>query len=132
MTLSRSFVKHKGQIKQFWQVCIDGEGGRSYIIPMKVRFEDENTSLVETDQAHRLRLPVAVVQAARRKIRLLREVQDERDLYAMKSLHYEKLQGGLEGLRSIRLNDQWRLIMETDQACEPLEIVIREISNHYG
>lgn len=99
---------------------------------MKVRFADENTSLVETDQAHRLRLPVAVVQSTRRKIRLLREVFDERDLYAMKSLHYEKLQGGLEGLRSIRLNDQWRLVIEIDQACEPLEIVIKEISNHYG
>jgi len=99
---------------------------------MKVRFANENTSLVETDQAHRLRLPVAVIQAARRKIRLLREGLDERDLYAMKSLHYEKLQGGLDGLRSIRLNDQWRLIIEIDQVCEPLEIVIKEISNHYG
>ena len=132
MTHIMPFVKHKGQIKQFMQVGVDAESRPRYIASMKVRFEDENTSLVETDQAHRLRLPVAVVQAARRKLRLLREAADERDLYAMKSLHYEKLQGGLGGLRSMRLNDQWRLLVEIDQACEPLEVVIKEISNHYG
>ena len=114
------------------QVRVDDESAVRYIASMKVRFEDENTSLVETDQAHRLRLPVAVVQAVRRKLRLLREAADERDLYAMKSLHYEKLQGGLGGLRSMRINDQWRLLVEIDQACEPLEVVIKEISNHYG
>lgn len=132
MTVGLTFVKHIGQIKQLMQVDIDGDSSGLYIGSMKVRFEDGNTSLVETDQAHRLRLPVAVVQSARRKLRLLREAMDERDLYAMKSLHYEKLQGGLDGLRSIRLNDQWRLLVEIDQACEPLEVVIKEISNHYG
>lgn len=132
MTYRLLFVKHKGQIKQFRQVRIDAESAARYLVSMNVRFEDENTSLVETDQAHRLRLPVAVVQSVRRKLRLLREAADERDLYAMKSLHYEKLQGGLEGLRSMRLNDQWRLLVEIDQACEPLDVVIEEISNHYG
>ncbi len=98
---------------------------------MKVRYADDDLSLVETNQAHRLKLPVQVVQAARRKIRLLREAEDERDLYAMMSLHYEKLKGKLEGKRSIRINDQWRIILEIDQECEPLELVILEISNHY-
>jgi proteic killer suppression protein len=98
---------------------------------MKVRYAHEDLSLVETDQAHRLRLPVAVVLAVRRKIRVLRQAFDERDLYAMKSLHYEKLQGELGGIRSLRINDQWRLLVEIDQACDPLEIVIKEISNHY-
>ena len=88
MTSQGSFVKHKGQIKQWMQVRVDDESAVRYIASMKVRFENENTSLVETDQAHRLRLPVAVVQAVRRKLRLLREAADERDLYAMKSLHY--------------------------------------------
>lgn len=98
---------------------------------MKVRFEDGETPLVETNQAYRLRLPVPVVQAARRKIRLLRNAADERDLYAMKSLHYEKLRGKRDGQRSIKLNDQWRLILEIDRDRNPLEIVIKEISNHY-
>lgn len=98
---------------------------------MKVRFDNDDTELVETDQAHRLRLPVEVIQAARRKLRLLREAADERDLYALKSLHYEKLQGDLDGQRSIRLNNKWRLILEVDKETDPIEIVIKEISNHY-
>jgi len=49
----------------------------------------------------------------------------------MKSLHYEKLRGKRDGQRSIKLNDQWRLILEIDRDRNPLEIVIKEISNHY-
>lgn len=98
---------------------------------MKVRYEDNDLSLVETNQAHRLRLPVDVVQTVRRRIRFLRQARDERDLYAMASLHYEKLSGGREGQRSIRVNDKWRIILEIDRDCDPLEIVITEISNHY-
>lgn len=98
---------------------------------MKVRFNDDATPLVETNQAHRLRLPVPVVQAARKKLRLLRQANDERDLYAMKSLHYEKLKAGREGERSIKLNEKWRLILEIDRECDPLEVVVKEISNHY-
>lgn len=106
-------------------------GGMALAGQMKVRYEDEALSLVETNQAHRLRLPVQVVQAARRKIRLIRQAADERDLYAMASLHYEKLKGKMDGKRSIRVNDQWRIILTIDQDCVPLELVILEISNHY-
>lgn len=98
---------------------------------MRVRYGDDNLALVETDQAHRLRLPVQVVQTARRRIRFLRQAQDERDLYALTSLHYEKLEAGRAGQRSIRLNDKWRLIFRIDRDCEPLELILLEISNHY-
>lgn len=98
---------------------------------MRVRYGDDDLALVETDQAHRLRLPVQIVQTARRRIRFLRQAADERDLHALKSLHYEKLDGDRTGQRSIRLNDKWRLILRIDRDCEPLELIILEISNHY-
>jgi proteic killer suppression protein len=98
---------------------------------MKVRYGVDDLSLVETNQAHRLRLPVDVVQVSRRRIRFLREAKDERDLYAMASLHYEKLSGPREGERSIKVNKSWRIILEIDRDCDPLEVVILEISNHY-
>lgn len=96
-----------------------------------MRYGDDDLALVETDQAHRLRLPVQIVQTARRRIRFLRQAADERDLHALKSLHYEKLDGDRTGQRSIRLNDKWRLILRIDRDCEPLELIILEISNHY-
>lgn len=53
------------------------------------------------------------------KMAVIRAARDENDLRAIKSLHFEKLQGerGLRGERSIRLNRQFRLILrlETDE-----------------
>ncbi|NEO97842.1 MAG: plasmid maintenance system killer [Symploca sp. SIO2E9] len=42
---------------------------------------------------------------------------DERDLYANKGLHYEKLTGkrGKQGQRSLRLNQQWQLIVISEK-----------------
>lgn len=52
---------------------------------------------------------------------------DERDLYANKGLHFEKLAGqrGKQGQRSLRLNKQWRLIVNLaeDEAGSYLQII---------
>jgi proteic killer suppression protein len=58
---------------------------------------------------------------------------DERDFYALKSLHFEKLEGklGKEGKRSMRLTKQWRLIVSletTEAACK--EVLIWKIDKH--
>lgn len=45
----------------------------------------------------------------------IRAVTDERGLYGLKSLRYEKLKGKMKGLRSLRLNAQFRLIVRPDQ-----------------
>ena len=53
-----------------------------------------------------------VVKSFRRKMQFIRSARDERDFYAWKSLHYEKLKGNRSHQRSMRLNDQFRLILE--------------------
>ena len=53
----------------------------------------------------------AIVKAFRKRMQLIEAATDERDFYALKSLHFEKLEGR-EGQRSMRLNKQWRLIVE--------------------
>jgi proteic killer suppression protein len=55
---------------------------------------------------------------------------DERDLYAMKSLHYEKLKGQRSHERSLRLNIQFRLIVELDQG-DVKTVVVVGIEKHY-
>lgn len=54
----------------------------------------------------------AVLKLYRRRIQFIRAATDERDFYAMKSLHYEKLKGDGSHQNSMRLNKQWRLIVE--------------------
>ena len=49
----------------------------------------------------------------------------------MRSLRYKELKGKRDGQRSIRLNDQWRLIVQINQECDPAAIEIIQISNHY-
>ena len=53
----------------------------------------------------------AIVKAFRKRMQLIEAATDERDFYALKSLHFEKLEGR-KGHRSMRLNKQWRLIIE--------------------
>jgi proteic killer suppression protein len=44
-------------------------------------------------------------------------------------LNYKKLSGNREGQRSIRLNDQYRMVFVLDDTCEPPVIRILEIGD---
>lgn len=58
---------------------------------------------------------------------------DERDLYAQKGLRFEKLKGkrGNQGQRSLRLNDQWRLIVTVDEDNEGNYLTIIDIEDYH-
>ncbi|HUC48704.1 MAG TPA: type II toxin-antitoxin system RelE/ParE family toxin [Xanthobacteraceae bacterium] len=86
---------------------------------MDVLFADPVLALIETDEAGKTKLPVAVIKSARRKLTVLRAAPDDRALRNWKSLHYEKLKGDREGLRSIRLNDQFRMVFVLDEKAQP-------------
>lgn len=55
------------------------------------------------------RLPHDIQQTARRKLRVLNNVQSLDDLRAPPSNRLEALKGNRKGQHSIRINDQWRL-----------------------
>ena len=98
---------------------------------MEIVFADEALSLIETEEAGATRLPVAVIKSARRKLTVLRAAIDDRSLRNWKSLHYEKLQGGREGQRSIRLNDQYRLVFELNEQTDPQTVTIIAIEDYH-
>ncbi|MDO9520032.1 MAG: type II toxin-antitoxin system RelE/ParE family toxin [Pseudohongiella sp.] len=78
---------------------------------MEVLFEDTLLQKLESDFAFTGGRSPAIVKVYRKRLQLIRAAVDERAFYAMKSLHYEKLKGDREGQSSMRLNDQWRLIL---------------------
>jgi toxin HigB-1 len=86
---------------------------------MDVIFAYPGLALIETDEAGKTKLPVAVIKSARRKLTVLRAAPDDRSLRNWKSLHYEKLKGDREGLRSLRLNDQFRMVFVLDEGAKP-------------
>ena len=98
---------------------------------MRIVFADDELALIETGQAGLTRLGVAVIKSARRKLTVLRAAVDDRSLRNWKSLHYEKLRGDRDGLRSIRLNDQYRMIFELDEETEPQTATILKIEDYH-
>ena len=61
----------------------------------------------------------------------IRQAADERDLYAMKGLHFEKLSGNRKGQRSLKCNDQYRLIVRLEGKGQTKKVVLVEITDHY-
>jgi len=57
---------------------------------------------------------------------------DERDLYALKGLHYEKLKGDRKGQHSLRLNKQFRLIVMPIGDPRNRELRVLEIVDYHG
>ena len=68
-----------------------------------------------------------VINSYRKKVQLISAALDERDLYAMRGLRMEKLKGDRLDQTSMRLNDQFRLILafktEGDRVAVLLEVV---------
>ena len=56
---------------------------------------------------------------------------DERTLYELKSLHFEKLKGNRKHERSLRLNKQWRLIVEVLKDKEGSYLLIKDIEDYH-
>lgn len=94
---------------------------------MDIEFRDEKLELVETDRAAETKLPVSVINSLRKKLAIMRAAPDERTLRNWKSLHYEKMDGDE---RSIRLNDQYRLIFMLDTECRPNKVTVLRIWDH--
>lgn len=96
---------------------------------MRIEFADDDLARICTDEAHRLGLPFAVIKAGRRKLIQLEAASDERDLRNLKSLNYKKLQGEREGQRSVRINDQYRIVFTLSDDERPPVIRIIEIGD---
>ncbi len=58
------------------------------------------------------RIPVEIQQIGRRKLRMLNNSQNTKDLQVPPSNRLEKLSGKLKDFHSIRINDQWRIIFK--------------------
>jgi proteic killer suppression protein len=77
-----------------------------------MRFAFANSKLRALYQTGRSRYSSDVSRAFFRVIGHIDQAVDERDLYQLKGLRYEKLKGDRKGQHSLRLNDQFRLIVQ--------------------
>ncbi|NJJ04432.1 type II toxin-antitoxin system RelE/ParE family toxin [Corynebacterium coyleae] len=102
------------------------------MVRVRIRFEDKILKRLAEDSSFQpKRWSSELVRAYRRKIQVLANASDERDLRALKSLRLEQLRGNRVGTSSIRLNKQFRLVIrfETDED-RRIVVVIEMVDYH--
>ena len=97
---------------------------------MNVQFRDKDLEEVETDARATGGFSAAIVNAFRRRMQMIRAAPDERDFYAMKALHFEKMRSNPNN-HSMRLNDQYRLIIELKSESQVKTVVIVGIEDYH-
>jgi len=99
---------------------------------MRIIFQDDDLERLYTDPTFRIsKYGGDVVKTFRKKVAFIESAQDERDLRNYKALHYEKLAKKRAGQHSVRLNDQWRLILEFETDADGRVVVIIEITDYH-
>ena len=73
----------------------------------------------------------AVTAAFRKRMQVIRAAKDERDFRQLKSLRYEKLKGDRSHQHSMRLNDQFRLILEFEGSGADKTVVVVSIEDYH-
>lgn len=101
---------------------------------MRFRFRSDRLQQLYKTEADSRRYPPEVVDGFFEAMTVIKAATDERDLYALKGFHFEKLKGerGKAGDRSLRLNKQWRLIVRVERDTQGKWILILDIEKHYN
>jgi toxin HigB-1 len=79
---------------------------------MEVCFDDPDLDRLETDPSFDMGQYPAIVKAFRKRLQGIRNASDEREFFAQRSWRFEKLKGQRQHQHSMRLNDQYRLVIE--------------------
>lgn len=99
---------------------------------MNIDFEDDELrKLYEDPDCRPQRFHPNLIKAYRKKVGILVAAASEFDLWNMRSLNFEKLLGDREGHHSIRLNDQWRLILRIESSPDGKLVLIIEIVDYH-
>ncbi len=97
----------------------------------EVSFKDASLAKLEQDPKYTAGYDSAIVKAFRKRMQLVRAAADERDFFALRSLNFERLKGKRQNQFSMRLNDQWRLILEIEGEGSNKKILICGIEDYH-
>ena len=100
---------------------------------MEVRHDDDELARIEADHNYRGKLDAERVRSFRKVMNLIRNVQNETELYQWRGGHFEKLEPPRSHQRSLRTNKQWRLIVEIENRPGPDNniCVIKSIEDYH-
>ena len=104
---------------------------------MNIVFEDkaleELYTTGKTKEHTYMRLPKDVVKQYIKTVNYLKAARRIEDLYLIKSLHYSKKTGDLQGVEAVWINIQYRLLFHSspDETGIVVNALLTEISKHY-
>lgn len=98
---------------------------------MDVAFADDDLDRLETDPTFTMGLAAGVVKAYRKRLQAIRSAPDERDFYALKPLRFEKLKGKRQHQHSMRLNEQFRLVVECEAGGSGKRVKIVAVEDYH-
>lgn len=99
---------------------------------MRIEFRDEDLARLYVEADFRIpQLGRDLTKQFRKKVYFLQRAADLRDLYNYRALHFEKLQGEREGQHSIRLNKQWRLVLELEEDADGHLLIIVSLEDYH-
>jgi proteic killer suppression protein len=79
---------------------------------MRLEFGHRDLARLETDASYLMGLSPALVRCYRKVVNQIRQAPDERVFWNSRALNFERLQGQRAHQHSMRLNAQFRLIVE--------------------
>lgn len=99
---------------------------------MRFQFKKKKIELLYTEEKNAHKYP-GVVDDFFEVMAIIEAAESEQDLYAFKGLRFEKLSGkrGKQNQRSLRLNDQWRLIVLLEKDAEGKYILVIDIEDYH-
>lgn len=94
--------------------------------------EELYTSGITQDRRYK-RLPQDIVKRYAKTVNYLKAARRIEDLFLIKSLHYEKKKGDLNGVDAVWINNQYRLLFRSspDNNGIIVNALICDISKHY-
>ena len=98
---------------------------------MRFRFRYKKLEALYTEGKGAHKYPPGIVDAFVEVMSVIQSAADERDLRMLKGLRYEKLKGDRKGQHSMRLNDQFRLIVEWEKDDQGSCLVIIVIEDYH-
>lgn len=98
---------------------------------MNLGFKDAKLQRTFAEGKDHARLGSNVFRSFLQKVQILADAESETDLYAIKSLHFERLSGDRDGQRSIRLNRQFRLVFTIHKTNDGSLAWIIEVADYH-
>ncbi len=97
---------------------------------MRFEFSNDRLAALYTEERDARRYPAGVVDAFF-VMDVIRAARSEQDLRALKSLRFEKLSGKRRHQHSLRLNDQYRLVVEIEEDAEGRYLLIVSLEDYH-